>query len=391
MSATPATTTAKRTDYLSWPDYFMTTAFLAAQRSKDPHTQVGACVVNDHNRIVGIGYNGLPHGCSDDVFEWHSDATATDPLADKHLYVCHAEVNAVLNKNCATVAGCHLYVALFPCNECAKICIQSGIRRIVYLSDKHAHKVSTRAARRMFAAAGVRCERFEPTRTRIAIEFADRSAPTGTHEDAAAATTTAALSALSVSPTAAGTGTGKRTDYISWSEYFMAVGLLAAQRSKDPNTQVGACIVNDRQQIVAIGYNGFPHGCSDDVFPWTRPAAAAAEASVVAAMDSKYLYVCHAEVNAILNKNAADVRDCTIYVTLFPCNECAKVIIQAGIRRCVYLADKYALAVGTLAARRMFEAAGVRLERFESARAGVVVDFADIERRSYSQLPATPK
>lgn len=384
-AATSSPSTAKRSDYLSWPDYFMATAFLAAQRSKDPQTQVGACVVNDHNRIVGIGYNGLPHGCSDDVFNWHSDAA--DPLADKHLYVCHAEVNAVLNKNCATVAGCHLYVALFPCNECAKICIQSGIRRIVYLSDKHAHKTSSRAARLMFKAAGVLCERYEPTFKRIEIDFADRSLMQRTVDvDADADAVAQSMRNLRMSPKGNGNGgTGKRTDYINWPEYFMAVSLLAAQRSKDPNTQVGACIVNGLQQIVSIGYNGFPVGCSDDVFPWTAAAAPGCP------LDSKYLYVCHAEVNAILNKNASDVRDCTIYVTLFPCNECAKVVIQAGIGRCVYLSDKYAQGVGTQAARRMFEAAGVQLERFVSSRSGIVVDFGDIERLNYSQLPTTPK
>ena len=114
----------------------------------------------------------------------------------------------------------------------------------------------------------------------------------------------------------------KRNDYISWDEYFMGIALLSANRSKDPNTQVGACIVNDRNRIMSVGYNGFPAGCDDDVFPWEREGGE---------FDTKYPYVCHAELNAILNCTH-DLRGCRIYVALFPCNECAKAIIQSGIK-----------------------------------------------------------
>ncbi|XP_059500840.1 deoxycytidylate deaminase isoform X2 [Stegostoma tigrinum] len=114
----------------------------------------------------------------------------------------------------------------------------------------------------------------------------------------------------------------KREDYLEWSEYFMAVAFLSAQRSKDPNSQVGACIVNPENKIVGIGYNGMPNGCSDDILPWARTGPNK--------LDTKYMYVCHAELNAILNKNSADVKGCTMYVALFPCNECAKLIIQSG-------------------------------------------------------------
>lgn len=158
----------------------------------------------------------------------------------------------------------------------------------------------------------------------------------------------------------------------------MAVSLLAAQRSKDPNTQVGACIVNSNMQIVGIGYNGFPRGCSDDAFPWRRPQAPTVSSeNVDDALDNKYLYVCHAEVNAILNKNAADVHGCTIYVALFPCNECAKVIIQSGIDRVVYLCDKYGWTTGAMAARRMFKAAGVQCERFVTDKQHVIIDMKE--------------
>ena len=120
----------------------------------------------------------------------------------------------------------------------------------------------------------------------------------------------------------------KRTDYISWDEYFMGIAVLSAKRSKDPNTQVGACIVNKSNKIMSVGYNGFPVGCDDDVFPWERTGDE---------LETKYAYVCHAELNAILNNRGANLEGCRIYVTLFPCNECAKAIIQSGIKRlCIF-------------------------------------------------------
>lgn len=142
----------------------------------------------------------------------------------------------------------------------------------------------------------------------------------------------------------------KRNDYISWDEYFMGVAVLSAQRSKDPNTQVGACIVNRDHKIVGVGYNGFPIGCSDDKLPWNRKGTF---------IETKYPYICHAELNAILNSNTQSLKNCTIYVALFPCNECAKAIIQSGIREVVYLSDKYAQTEIVKASKIMFNQAGV--------------------------------
>lgn len=142
----------------------------------------------------------------------------------------------------------------------------------------------------------------------------------------------------------------KRQDYLSWDEYFMGVAVLSAERSKDPGTQVGACIVGPDKRIISVGYNGMPMGCSDDVLPWAREGNP---------LDTKYLYVCHAEFNAILNKGGADMRGATLYVTLFPCNECAKAIIQSGIKEVVYYSDKYAETDATRASKLMFDLAGV--------------------------------
>ncbi len=124
----------------------------------------------------------------------------------------------------------------------------------------------------------------------------------------------------------------KREKYLSWDEYFMAVALLSAQRSKDPSTQVGACVANEQNKIVGVGYNGFPLGLSDDDLPWARQGDF---------LDTKYPYVCHAELNAVLNSISRDLTGCRIYVGLFPCNECTKVIIQSGIKEIIYLSDKY--------------------------------------------------
>lgn len=158
-----------RKDFIDWDDYFMATAILAGRRSKDPVTQVGACIVNEDKKIVGIGYNGLPFGLSDYKFPWSKDPE--NPLRDKHTFVCHAEVNAILNKNCIDLKGCTLYVALFPCNECAKMVIQSRIKDIIYLSDKHKHKQKTMASKIMLDEAGIPYKQFVPKQRKIVIDF----------------------------------------------------------------------------------------------------------------------------------------------------------------------------------------------------------------------------
>ena len=148
----------------------------------------------------------------------------------------------------------------------------------------------------------------------------------------------------------------KRTDYITWDQYFMGIAELSAMRSKDPNTQVGACIVSQDNKILSMGYNGFPRGCDDDEFPWNREGEL---------YDSKYAYVTHSELNAILNYRGGSLEGTKIYVTLFPCNECAKAIIQAGIKTIVYGQDKYADTPGVKASKRMLNAAGVRYYQYQ--------------------------
>ncbi len=163
----------------------------------------------------------------------------------------------------------------------------------------------------------------------------------------------------------------KRKDYITWDEYFMGIAMLAAKRSKDPNTQVGACIVSPDNIIISTGYNGMPTGCSDDVFPWAREGE-----------ETKYPYVVHAELNAILNANGRDLRGSRLYVALFPCNECAKAIIQSGVKEVLYLSDKYSDTMLNLASKRMLQAAGVKFTQLHFDRKEILLDFVPEEEKA---------
>ena len=162
----------------------------------------------------------------------------------------------------------------------------------------------------------------------------------------------------------------KRENYLSWDEYFMGVAMLAAGRSKDPNTQVGACIVSPENIIISTGYNGMPKGCSDDEFPWERTGE-----------ETKYPFVVHAELNAILNANGRDLWGSRLYVALFPCNECAKAIIQSGVKEVLYLSDKYAAAPATMASKRMMDAAGVKYTQIRPRMKEITLDFTPEEER----------
>lgn len=149
-----------------------------------------------------------------------------------------------------------------------------------------------------------------------------------------------------------------RKDYINWDTYFMGIAKLSAMRSKDPNTQVGACIVSHDNRILSTGYNGTPNGIHDKDFKWAREGSA---------LETKYFFVCHAEMNAILNFRGykREFENAKIYVDLFPCNECAKLIIQSGIKEVIYLCDKYANTESVIASKMMFDNAGVKYRQLK--------------------------
>ena len=159
----------------------------------------------------------------------------------------------------------------------------------------------------------------------------------------------------------------KRTDYLAWDEYFMAIAKLSAMRSKDPSTQVGACIVSNDNRILSIGYNGAPNGFDDEKFPWGREGEN---------LDTKYPYVCHAELNAIIKyRGTGDLKGAKVYVTVFPCNECAKAIIQSGISEIIYMSDKYADTESTIASKKMFDMTGIKYRQYEPAGRDIVLSI----------------
>lgn len=158
----------------------------------------------------------------------------------------------------------------------------------------------------------------------------------------------------------------KRQDYINWDTYFMGIAMLSALRSKDPNTGVGACIVSRDNKILSLGYNGMPLGISDDDYPWEREGSF---------LDTKYPYVCHAELNALLNYTGSQLRGAKVYVTLFPCNECTKALIQSGISEVIYGADKYADSESVLASKRMMDTVGITYRLYEAVGRTVTLDL----------------
>ena len=158
----------KRENYLSWDEYFMGVALLSAERSKDPGTQVGAVIVNSENRIVSVGYNGMPRGCEDDVYPWEREGGMLDT---KYAFVCHAELNAILNCSFGDLRGCRVYVTLFPCNECTKAIIQKGITEIIYLSDKYAETDGVKASKKMLDSAGVVYRQYTPAQKSLEIKL----------------------------------------------------------------------------------------------------------------------------------------------------------------------------------------------------------------------------
>ena len=159
----------------------------------------------------------------------------------------------------------------------------------------------------------------------------------------------------------------KREDYISWDEYFMGVAILSGARAKDPNSQVGCCIVSQDNKILSMGYNGFPIGCSDDQFPWMREGDSE--------LDKKYFFVVHSELNAILNFRGGSLEGAKMYVSLFPCNECAKAIIQSGIREVIYDSNKYEGTPSVTASMRMLDAAGVKITPYQRSGRKIEIEL----------------
>lgn len=164
--------------------------------------------------------------------------------------------------------------------------------------------------------------------------------------------------------------TGERMNNISWDEYFMGVAMLSAMRSKDPSTQVGSCIVTEDKRIVGIGYNGAPKGFDDKDFPWARKGDF---------LKVKYPFVVHAEANAIMNATT-NLKGCILYVALMPCNQCAQLIAQSGIKEVVYISDKYKDVDVFKAGKIILNKAGIKIRKFKSENKTLMIDFDKVNK-----------
>ena len=355
----------------------------------------------------------------------NNNATPRRPwLWTREPYVVHAAVNAILNnhsKGHNSLAGARMYLTHFPCHECARVLIQAGIRHVIYQQrsistnrppstrigqqllqvvtcssgasgDEAAAQESIAASRIMLQLAGVRVQTFRPQKStgtdiQISLQASVIPSPASKLEsDSQRENASYSINNQTIHETndlhlrhkfrdlvkketrgydPVVESSGRRPSHnagvlLSWKDYFMALASLTAQRSKDPNTQVGACLVDSAtNRIVGLGYNGFPTGCSDQVLPWGRGGSGST-------LQSKYMYVCHAEVNAILNRiddtATTHQQDTTLYVALFPCHACAKVIVQTGnIRRIVYQHDKYHDSDSCRASRILLTMANIEL------------------------------
>lgn len=411
--------TSKRADYLSWDTYFMATAILAGHRSKDPLHPTGACLVDTRNRILGTGYNGLSRGWNDDDVPWQTEAkmtttddddaaaTTTPWLHTSTPYVVGAALNAVLNRSQLDCTGARLYTPVLPGPEAAQVLVQARISEVVVLEEAEDPNAtsdpddSVSASRVLFALAGVKIRSYSPEISSVTLDFQKALHPS--EVEAAAQDKEAEQESaigpespdfdldqrqaqheildreLGYTPPAKST---KRKDYLAWTDYFLSMALLTAQRSKDPNTQVGACLVDSHNRIVGLGYNGFPSGCSDDILPWSRQASHP--------LHTKYMYVCHAEVNAIMNSNhllyhsqlphvgasTPSAPSCTLYVALFPCHNCAKLIVQCQtIQTVVYLSDRYHETDSCRASRAILALAGITTRRHVPDRQSFRIDL----------------
>nr|XP_022325294.1 cytidine and dCMP deaminase domain-containing protein 1-like [Crassostrea virginica] len=396
-----------RTQYLKWEDYFMALTLLVERRCEDKcQTKAGASIFDETRKFVAIGNTSKIHHKVD--------------IEDAE---CHAELNAVLNRNSADLKNSTMYVSYFPCNECAKYIIQSGIKSVVYYADKKEKTEATQKeendkspngkteanqkgendqckdSKYMLQEAEVNFKPFQTFLRQITIDFRGKDPEDGTSsqkdhtlkKNEAPNEKTEATQKEENDPNlerdeAEVNFKGKEPQDGSQNdqspkenedeEFFMAMAFVASARSKDPRTQVGACIVNivnERNQVVGIGYNGMPLGFIDANTNWGKDDKDG--------LTNKDRIVCHAEMNAVLFGNVAEMQNSTLFVTLFPCEECAKVVIRAGIKKVVYYSDKKH-AKNTVS-RDILKKAKVKTKQFTPTpgREKIVIDIKPLDKR----------
>ncbi|KAF2346335.1 Cytidine and deoxycytidylate deaminase domain [Trinorchestia longiramus] len=283
--------------------------------------EVGACIVNDRKQILSLGYNSMPNGCPDDK-AW--DKNKSNPLESKEMYVCHAELNAIVNKNSADVRGACIYVTHFPCEKCAKLIIQSDITSVVYYHDNLGKKYPSKPSKEMFEVAKVEYREYTKS---LKLNLTFEQFCKNTKISNPSESTSQLYSAIR-----------------SWDEYFMSFAFLSAHYSEEGGMKRGACLVNKQHRIVGMPRRRL------EIF-----TTEGEQQTLKKARHDKTLCTCHVPVNAILNKNCWDLNNCSLYVTHFPCNECAKFIVQSGITKVNYYCDSGA----SDGARRIFDLADI--------------------------------
>lgn len=349
----------KEKNIISWDDWFMGIAILSSQRSKCK-LKSGACIVNPNKIIAGIGYTGLPSGFDDRTL---LRKNANDLFRDEDLV--YGTINAILNTK-HDLNGCSLYVNSFPFHESAKMIVQSGIEKVYYLSDFDESNESMIASKRILEAKGIEIIHFVPSQDSITIDF--DMYRRGKYEVIGLFSRIKDRFFILRERIIQFILDLRKKTYLSWDEYFMGIAILATHRSKDPSTKVGSSIVTPNKRIGGVGYNGFPRVEKEDndtIFSWEKSDIF---------LENRNTYVVHSEANAILNSKYSLV-ECTIYVGLFPCNECVKLIIQSGMKEVVYLSDRNKHNAYFKKGKRMLKKAGIKVRKFRTARKNIIIKF----------------
>jgi dCMP deaminase len=369
---------AKPGDAIKHEDFLMSLACLTALRSPDSATKVGACIVNEYKRIVGLGFNDLPHRCIEQTSFNHKykiENLKEKNLNIKNLYMCHAAESAILNKNSSNLRNCSLYTNILPCNECMKLIVQSGIKKIFFLKEKidNNWEEIIKASKVISILCGIECIQYEFKRNPSVIQFKSREKFLK-FDDAESLIKTQNSEKNEYYPDFMKQilTLENHLNQLKERDYYMFVAQLASLRSKDPEKQVGACIVDKNGKIISIGYNGFPNNRTE-VFPWD-------ENNEKKTVNSKHMYVCHAELNAIVSKYDSDISGCVLYQTLYPCINCARLIIQSGIKEIYYYEfdEKMKKNIEFMASKELFEMYGIKCEPYKPS-----IDEADITKVIY--------
>ncbi len=328
----------KREEYLTWDEYFMGQALEVSLRSKDPSTQVGACIISSDNKQVSIGYNGLTNGMDDDQFSWNSPGEKTGDLyTTKNPWVAHAELNAILNCHGANLEGTTIYVTLFPCNECAKAIIQAGIKKVVYLR-MYNDEMKVKITKEMFDKAGVEYIPYNPYKNFSKEEV-----------QGAANEIQKILKRFSV-----------KSDIVNSEyndQYFMSLAEEISTNS-DCRRHVGAVIARDNKVLVT-GYNAAPVGCESCI---ELGGCMRQEDNIPSGTRQEYCRAVHAEQNAIIQAatEGISIKGGTLYVTTYPCNICARMIMNCKLKRIVYQGDYQ-----DEGSHNMLKESGIIVEKYE--------------------------